>query len=412
MQVRSINSVHANKPYHVDLKISNEELRFKIDTGADETIISLEDYNMKLRKKIKLEKTNAVLVGPGEGHRQLKVWGQIRLPVKVTGKTESINGYVVSNKENLLGRLALEQLRIVKWVENRLKIQKSISQIQTQEFQQEVFKKYPKLFHGIGNLKEYEYEIKLKENADPVQVSAPRRVPFPLLKEVEKEIKRMEKEGVIEKIEEPTNWCSPMVIASKINGKVRVCADFTELNAYVKREKFQLPSVDETLSKLQDAKFFSKLDFSSGFWQINLEKNSQKLTTFGRYKYKRIPFGIAPEVFQKVLYEILSKLKSEQVQVHADDILITGRTIEEHDRNLHSVTPHRRKWANVEQRKVYTGCLMKNASTHNFVIYYPISMNKKIKDMVFHNKLNHKKMFFFFQLAMNQTITFNTSLDP
>jgi hypothetical protein len=111
----------------------------------------------------------------------------------------------------------------------------------------------------------------------------------------------------------------------------------------VKREKFQLPSVDETLSKLQDAKFFSKLDFSSGFWQINLEKNSQKLRTFispfGRYKYKRIPFGItsAPEVFQKVLYEILSKLKSEQVQVHADDILITGRTIEEHDRNLHKV---------------------------------------------------------------------------
>jgi hypothetical protein len=51
MQVRSINSVHANKPYHVDLKISNEDFRFKIDTGADETIISLEDYNMKLRKK-------------------------------------------------------------------------------------------------------------------------------------------------------------------------------------------------------------------------------------------------------------------------------------------------------------------------------------------------------------------------
>jgi hypothetical protein len=257
-----------------------------------------------------LEKNNAVLEGPGEGHRQLKFWGQIRLPVKVTRKTEGINGYVVSNKENLLGRPALEQLRIVKWKENRLQIQKHISQIQTQELEQEVFKKYPKLFHGIGNLKEYEYEIKLKENADPVQVSAPRRVPFPLLKEVEKEIKRMEKEGLIEKIEEPTEWCSPMVIASKKNGKVRVCADFTELNAYVKREKFQLPPVDETLSKLQDAKFFSKLGFSSGFWQINLEKNSQKLTTFispfGRYKYKRILFGMtsAPEVFQKELYEI------------------------------------------------------------------------------------------------------------
>jgi UDP-N-acetylglucosamine 2-epimerase len=43
---------------------------------------------------------------------------------------------------------------------------------------------------------------------------------------------------------------------------------------------------------------------------------------------------------------------------------------------------------------LYTGCLMKNASTHNFVIYYPISMNKKIKDMVYQALQNSHKMFF------------------
>jgi UDP-N-acetylglucosamine 2-epimerase len=50
-----------------------------------------------------------------------------------------------------------------------------------------------------------------------------------------------------------------------------------------------------------------------------------------------------------------------------------------------------------EQKKImqYTGCLMKNASTHNFFIYYPISMNKKIKDMVFEALQNSHKMFFF-----------------
>jgi hypothetical protein len=42
----------------------------------------------------------------------------------------------------------------------------------------------------------------------------------------------------------------------------------------------------------------------------------------------------------------------------------------------------------------HTGCLMKNASTHNFVIYYPISMNKKIKDMVFQALQNSHQMFF------------------
>jgi hypothetical protein len=46
---------------------------------------------------------------------------------------------------------------------------------------------------------------------------------------------------------------------------------------------------------------------------------------------------------------------------------------------------------------MHTGCLVKNASTHNFVIYYPISMNKKIKDMVFQALQNSHKMFFFWR---------------
>jgi hypothetical protein len=48
-----------------------------------------------------------------------------------------------------------------------------------------------------------------------------------------------------------------------------------------------------------------------------------------------------------------------------------------------------------ENEHKYTGCLMKNASTHKFVIYYPISMNKKTKDMVFQALQNSHKMFFF-----------------
>jgi hypothetical protein len=47
--------------------------------------------------------------------------------------------------------------------------------------------------------------------------------------------------------------------------------------------------------------------------------------------------------------------------------------------------------------EIHTGCLMKNASTHNFVIYYPISMNKKIKDMVFQALQNNHKMGFFWR---------------
>jgi len=63
-----------------------------------------------------------------------------------------------------------------------------------------------------------------------------------------------------------------------------------------------LPSVDNTLAQLGSAKYFSKLD---GFWQIEMDPESFKLTTFittfGRYKFNRLPFGTtsAPEHFQR-----------------------------------------------------------------------------------------------------------------
>jgi hypothetical protein len=51
--------------------------------------------------------------------------------------------------------------------------------------------------------------------------------------------------------------------------------------------------------------------------------------------------------------------------------------------------------ATIASYKTDTGCLIKNASTHNFFIYYPISMNKKTEDMVFHAlRSSHKILFF------------------
>ena len=64
----------------------------------------------------------------------------------------------------------------------------------------------------------------------------------------------------------------------------------------VQRERYQLPSVEETLSKLSSARVFTKLDANSGFWQIPLHSDSQLLTTFltpfGRYCFTASPFAL------------------------------------------------------------------------------------------------------------------------
>ena len=72
----------------------------------------------------------------------------------------------------------------------------------------EVFTLFPKLFIGLGKLKD-NYQIKLRSDAKPYTLQVPRRVALPLLPKVEAELQRMEAIGVISKIEEPTEWCSP-----------------------------------------------------------------------------------------------------------------------------------------------------------------------------------------------------------
>ncbi|XP_054272581.1 anoctamin-4-like [Macrosteles quadrilineatus] len=186
------------------------------------------------------------------------------------------------------------------------------------------------------------YRIALTQNARPFAVAAPRRVSAPLLSKVKEELDRLHSEGIIEPVVEPTDWCAPIVVVPRKTGdRVRLCVDYTELNKSIQRERWQLPTVEESLSKLEGGQIFSLLDATNGFLQVPLHHESYKLTTFitpfGRFFFKRLPFGInsGPEVYQKRIYQVLDGL--DGVVNQADDILVVGRTQEEHDHRLANV---------------------------------------------------------------------------
>ena len=111
--------------------------------------------------------------------------------------------------------------------------------------------------------------------------------------------------GVIKKVDEPTEWVNSLVVGEKPNGDLRICLDPRDLNKAIKREYYQLPTFEEISSRLSGAKVFTKLDANQGYWQIPLDEESIRLTTFntpfGRYQYSRLPYGIhsAQEVFHK-----------------------------------------------------------------------------------------------------------------
>lgn len=100
-------------------------------------------------------------------------------------------------------------------------------------------------------------------------------------------------------------------------------------------------------SCLSDVEYFSVLDLKDGFWHVQLDEQSQNLCTFatpfGNFKFLRMPFGIksAPKVFQKYNYSIFGDIKN--VFTYMDDILIIGRTRQEHDKALIEVLDRARR---------------------------------------------------------------------
>ena len=147
--------------------------------------------------------------------------------------------------------------------------------------------------------------------------------------------------NIIDKIDGPTDWVSNLVIVEKPNGKLRVCLDPRDLKQAIKRQHYQLPTAKDILSQMAGAKYFSKLDASSGYWQLKFDEQSSKLlafhTPFGRYKFKRLPFGVncASEIFQAEVPEILEGL--EGCANAQDDIVVWGDTKDNHDRRLKNV---------------------------------------------------------------------------
>ena len=157
----------------------------------------------------------------------------------------------------------------------------------------------------------------------------------------------MESLGVIEKISEPTDWLNTLVVAEKPNGKLRICLDPRPLNKVIKREHFQLPTPESIMGRMKNANIFSKLDASSGYWQIKVNEESSKLLAFltpkGRYKFKRMPFGIhsASEIFQAEIAQIINDI--DGVDNMQDDIIVWGETKEEHNARLREVLSRIRK---------------------------------------------------------------------
>ena len=201
--------------------------------------------------------------------------------------------------------------------------------------------KYASLFDGaLGTIKGVTAHLKLKENAT-LQFFKPRPVPFPLKEKIAEELKRLDRIGVLEKVEF-SDWATLIVPVLKLDGTVRICGDYkVTINPALDVPEYPMSTAEELFAQLTGGQSFSKLDLSSAYQQVLLDEESRQYVTInthlGLFRYTCLPFGVAasPAIFQQTMDSILSGLNG--VGGILDDLITTGPNGKEHLHNLESL---------------------------------------------------------------------------
>jgi len=177
------------------------------------------------------------------------------------------------------------------------------------------------------------HAINLKEGAEP-----PWGPIYPMsahqLSELDKYLKKMMAEGKIADSKSP--YRAPILFVPKLDGIVRLCVDYRNLNKLTIMNKYPLPLMDELRDRVAGAKIFTKLELKDGNHLIWMRKGDEHKTAFrtryGQYEYKVMPFGLVnpPATFQTITNEIRREFLDHGVVVYLDDILIYSDNMDDH----------------------------------------------------------------------------------
>ena len=340
----AVNTKQSKSPI-TKLTINNQKVTFTVDTGSTINIIDENTFNTL--GHINLKKTN-IKAYPFNSTESVKMKGKFQTLVESRKRITVATIYVTEQDGGcLLGNHTAQELGLISLHLNKIgtstnfRKQNNITNTHPvkDKIIQNLLSKHQRVFEGTGKLQNRQVELIVDRSVKPV-VQRQRRIPFHLRAKVDSELERLEAEDIIEKVPdtEETPWISPVVIVPKKEDKIRLCVDMRAANKAIKRVCHPIPTVRDISMDLNGAKFFSKLDMSQAYHQLELAPSSRNITTFithaGLYRFKRLNYGTnsAAEIFQNTLQQVLHGING--VRNIADDILIYGTTYEEHNKAL------------------------------------------------------------------------------
>ena len=329
--------------------------RFKLDSGACANLLPIGIYSQMFKKQDRdlrstIDQRIKLIAANNEEIPQL---GTVNLKVRVPDKERVCKFYVVPNScRPIFGLPDLKRMDLVQfkvpvtsyWTDNIAEIQPQRTQnpidLQSQGLTKEqVLTKYKKVFTGLGRLKVKPVKIHLRPNAQPEQAPI-RRVPVAIRQKFKEELQSMVQQKTIRKLDKNVAppWLNSFVNVGKEDGHLRVCIDPTKLNPHIIRPVCNSYTLDEISYMIKDAKVLTVVDANKGFFQVPLDEESQLLTAMGTpegiYVFNVLAMGLAlaSDVFEIIIRDIIKDLKG--VINIADDILIFGKDVKEHDENL------------------------------------------------------------------------------
>ncbi|XP_068213402.1 uncharacterized protein [Palaemon carinicauda] len=195
----------------------------------------------------------------------------------------------------------------------------------------ELVREYEDIFTDIpGTSNKGEHKIELTSH-EPVR-SKPYPVPYGVRASLRKEIKDMLDMGIIQESASP--YASPVVMVKKSDGSNRVCIDFRKLNRITIFDPEPMVTADDVFARLSESNFFTKIDFTKGYWQIKVRSEDVPKTAFvtpdGQYEFLKMPFGMvnAGATYVKCMRTLLKGL--DNVESYIDDLLVHTKSWSEH----------------------------------------------------------------------------------
>ena len=261
----SIHDRDSEEKGKVMANVGGVNLSFIIDSGSSCNVIDRKTWEQLKIKDIKCQSSTLSKLLYAHGSKEpLKTAGTFQTTIQVGDQISEAEFIVIEGSgQALLGRDSSIKLGILTLCQ--------VNHINTDQ----ILGQFPELTNGFGKLEDFQLKIPIDDIVKPV-IQPMRRVPYQLREKLDDKLIELEKLQIIEKVEGPSPWVSPIVCIPKEEKDIRLCVDMRRANEAVLREIHPIPTIEEIMQDFNSSTIFSKLDIKWAYHQIELSTESPK----------------------------------------------------------------------------------------------------------------------------------------